>query len=122
MAISNSSEFTNTYTTFSGCDILASFGSQVIGEIQGISYSVTREKAPVYTMGSANPRSFSRGKRGIAGSLVFVEFDHDALLNGLQEHIKNNKITRFIGGTRRYEAMTIEKWVTTVTNILYKVA
>ena len=61
MAQSNSSEYTNTYSTFSGCDITCSFGSQVIGELQGISYSVTREKAPVYTMGSANPRSFSRG-------------------------------------------------------------
>lgn len=47
MATSNSSEYTNTYTTFSGCDIACSFGSQIIGELQGISYSVTREKAPV---------------------------------------------------------------------------
>ena len=47
MAVSNSSEYTNTYTSFSGCDIMCSFGSQVIGEIQGISWSVTREKAPV---------------------------------------------------------------------------
>lgn len=36
----NSSIYTNTYTTFSGCDIVCSFGSQVIGELQGISYSV----------------------------------------------------------------------------------
>lgn len=39
----NSAEYTNTYTTFSGCDIVCSFDSQVIGELQGISYSVTRE-------------------------------------------------------------------------------
>ena len=39
--------YKDTYTTFSGCDIVCSFGSQIIGEIQGISYSVTREKAPV---------------------------------------------------------------------------
>jgi len=31
----NSSIYTNTYTTFSGCDIVCSFGSQVIGELQG---------------------------------------------------------------------------------------
>ena len=43
MSTSNSSEYTNTSTTFSGCDIICSFGSQVIGELQGISYSVTRE-------------------------------------------------------------------------------
>ena len=42
-----SSIYTNTYTTFSGCDIVCSFGSQVIGEIQGISYSVIRERRHV---------------------------------------------------------------------------
>ena len=31
-------------------------------------------------MGSAEPRSFSRGKRGIAGNLVFISFNRDALL------------------------------------------
>ena len=35
--------YKNTYTTFSGCDIVASFGATIIGELQGISYSVTRE-------------------------------------------------------------------------------
>ena len=39
--------YKNTYTTFSGCDVVASFGASIIGELQGISYSVTREKAPV---------------------------------------------------------------------------
>ena len=37
------------------------------------------EKAPLYTLGNANPRSFSRGKRGIAGSMVFTLFDRSAL-------------------------------------------
>lgn len=110
MANSNASEFAHTYTTFSGCDIVCSFGSQVIGELQGISYSITREKAPVYTMGNADPRSFSRGKRGIAGTLVFVSFNRDALLAGLSEHIKANKIFRRIGGTLNTKAVTIEDW------------
>lgn len=60
--MSDSSKYTRTYTTFSGCDIVVSFGDTVIGELQAISYSVSREKAPVYTMGNADPRSFSRGK------------------------------------------------------------
>ncbi|MBD3268405.1 hypothetical protein GF373_17195 [bacterium] len=68
------------YNSFSGVDIRAVFGSYTIGTLQGVSYSVTREKAPVYTMGQADPRSFSRGKRGIAGTLVFVVFDRHALL------------------------------------------
>ena len=73
------SQFTRTYTSFSGCDIKAVFHNVIIAEIQGVSFSVTREKAPIYTMGSADPRSFSRGKRGIAGSLIFTVFDRHVL-------------------------------------------
>jgi len=77
------SEFTRTYNSFSGVDMFAMFGSILIGELQGISYTITREKAPLYTMGSADPRSFSRGKRGIAGSLIFLVFDRNALLSSM---------------------------------------
>ena len=76
-------EYSKTYSTFGGCDIVAAFNGHVIGSIQAITYSLTREKVPVYTMGSAEPRSFSRGKRGIAGNLVFISFDRDALLEAL---------------------------------------
>jgi hypothetical protein len=79
------SEYAASYTTFSGCDIKAVFASKTIGEIQAISVQVTREKAGIYTMGSPNPRSFSRGKRGIAGSLIFIQFDRDALLHALSD-------------------------------------
>lgn len=71
--------FTSAYTSMSGIDLTAVFGDIVLGTLQGISYSITREKAPVYTFGSANPRSFSRGKRGIAGSCVFTLFDRGAM-------------------------------------------
>ena len=74
------SAYTQSYNSFSGVDIVATFGGVLIGELQGVSYSVTREKAPIYTMGSADPRSFSRGKRGIAGTLVFTVFNRSALL------------------------------------------
>lgn len=81
------SEVARSYNSFSGVDIKAVFGSLPIGEIQAISYSVTREKAPLYTMGSADPRSFSRGKRGIAGTLIFLVFDSHAML----DHFTNPK-------------------------------
>lgn len=67
------------YTSFSGIDIIAVVNTTVIATLQGISYSITREKAPIYTFGSANPRSFSRGKRGLAGSMIFTLFDRSAL-------------------------------------------
>ncbi len=55
-------------------------GQFQFAEIQAISYSVTREKAPIYTMGSPDVRSFSRNKRGVAGSLIWINFDRHALL------------------------------------------
>lgn len=67
--------------------MLVTFGSSVVGEVQGVSYTVTREKAPLYTMGSADPRSFSRGKRGIAGSLIFLVFDRSGLLDAMSEEM-----------------------------------
>jgi hypothetical protein len=78
------SEFTRGHNSFSGVDIKAVFGSKTIGTLQGISYSVTREKAPIYTMGSADMRAVARGKRGIAGSLVFIQFDSEPLLDELK--------------------------------------
>ena len=74
-------QFAKSYNSFSGVDIKGVFGTTVIAELQAVSYSITREKAPLYTMGSADPRSFSRGKRGIAGTLIFIMFDRHALLS-----------------------------------------
>ena len=74
------SEISRSYNSLSGTDIHAVIGTEEFAEIQAISYSITREKAPIYTMGSANPRAFSRNKRGIAGSLVWINFDRHALL------------------------------------------
>lgn len=46
-AIKSVEQYTKTFTTFSGADIVATFNSRVIGELQAISYTVTREKAPI---------------------------------------------------------------------------
>jgi hypothetical protein len=75
------SEITRSYNSFAGADIRAMIGQFQFAELQAISYSITREKAPVYTMGSADPRAYSRNKRGIAGSLIWINFDRHALLN-----------------------------------------
>jgi hypothetical protein len=74
------SEVSRSYNSLSGTDIRAVIGNLTFAEIQAISYSITREKAPIYTMGSPDPRAFSRNKRGIAGSLVWINFDRHALL------------------------------------------
>ena len=57
-----SSPSITTMTSFSGADLVASFANQVVGELQQISWAVEREKSPVFTLGSPDARSFSRGK------------------------------------------------------------
>lgn len=74
----------NTLTSFSGADLVVCFANQVVGELQSISWAIQREKAPVFTLGSPDARSFSRGKRGIAGGMSFAVFDQDSLVEALK--------------------------------------
>src|SRR3990170_6868152 len=90
------SEFVRSFNSFSGVDIKGVFNNLVIAELQAISYSITREKAPLYTMGSADPRSFSRGKRGIAGTLIFLVFDRHALLGTFGAFAKPENQIKFM--------------------------
>lgn len=83
MATGLTEQYTKTYNSFSGCDIHATFAGVRIGELQGVSFTVMREKAPIYTMGNPDCRGYSRGKRGIAGSIIMVMFDRSSLLDAL---------------------------------------
>ena len=115
-----------TLTSFSGADLVATFANKVIGELQQISWAVQRDKAPVFTCGSPDARSFSRGKRGLAGSMVFAVFDHDALVSALQSvwndiapsamftAAANNKRANSEDFTN---ALDMIKWNKTVSNI-----
>lgn len=76
-------DYAKTLTSFSGSDLVVNFGPKTIGELQQISWGVKRAKAPVFTLGSPDARSFSRGKRGIGGSLVMAQFNRDALMEEL---------------------------------------
>ena len=74
----------NTYTSFSGADIIATFTLRggkpvVLGEIQTISYSTYRPTTPVYVLGRPNPKGIVKGGRTIAGSLIFTVFDRHVL-------------------------------------------
>jgi hypothetical protein len=40
---------TSAYSSFSGIDIIAVIGEVVVGTLQGISYSITREKAKAHS-------------------------------------------------------------------------
>lgn len=88
MSSTNISKHTRTYNSVTGVDCEVMMGGKRIGNLQGISYTITREKGPNYSMGNANPRSFSRGKRGIAGSAIMLVMDRSNLLEDLGERAK----------------------------------
>ena len=72
-------ELSRQYTSFSGVDIRVVIEGVSMGTVQGVSYAIQREKAPVYVMGRVDPLSFSRGKRGIAGTIISLMLDSHIL-------------------------------------------
>jgi hypothetical protein len=68
------------YKAFSGADIQAVINNKPIGSLQSVTVSITRETAALYGFGSASPKAFVKGKRGIAGTLVFTQFDRDPII------------------------------------------
>ncbi len=73
-------ELSRQFTSFSGTDIRAVVEGETIGALQAISYAVQRERAPIYVMGRVDPLSFSRGKRGIAGTIITLMLDQHFML------------------------------------------
>lgn len=78
-----------TFSAFSGAHIVATFNGRHIAELQGITYAIAREKVPIFTFGSPDPRAFARGKRGISGTLIFQTFDREALIEELKKSYEN---------------------------------
>ena len=68
------------YSVFTGADIVAYMGFKRVATLQGITISITREVMPVFVFGNPNPVNFAKGKRAIAGNLVFTQFDRHAIL------------------------------------------
>lgn len=73
-------ELSRQFASFSGVDIRIVIEGETLGSTQAVSYAIQREKAPIYVMGRVDPLSFSRGKRGIAGTLITLMFDRHILI------------------------------------------
>lgn len=73
--MATSLDLSRTYTSYSGVDIRVIINGAAAGSMQALSYAIQREKAPIYVMGSVDPISYSRGKRGIAGTMISLMMD-----------------------------------------------
>lgn len=69
---------------FSGADLHVYVGDVKIANMVGLTVSITREVVPLYTFGDPSPKTFVKGKRGIAGAMTFTQFDKHALLYTLR--------------------------------------
>lgn len=102
------------YGAFSGAQITAHVNNVSIGTLTSVNWTVHSEKVAQYTFGSANPRQFVTGKRGIAGSMTYNTFDRSALLsvfagnNGtgqpLVNYIGNNNASEFTTEFQNYSS------------------
>ena len=86
--MATSLDLSRTYTSYSGVDIRVIINGAPAGSMQALSYAIQREKAPIYVMGSVDPVSYSRGKRGIAGTMISLMMDTHFLMS---ESFKNEK-------------------------------
>ena len=81
------------YRTLSGCEIHAVFGNIRFGDIQMIKYTSSRQRAPVYTLGSPNARAMARGVRSINGALIFSHLSS----KGIVEQLAESGVKVFLG-------------------------
>ena len=73
------------FQSLSGSEIHAVFGNLKFADIQMIKYASSRQKAPVYTMGSADLRAIARGPRSINGALIFSHLSKQNLVEKMSE-------------------------------------
>lgn len=69
------------YTAYSGADMHAMIHNREVGNLQAVTIQISREVAALYACGDPNAKTFVKGKRAIAGTLVFSQFDRHALLH-----------------------------------------
>jgi len=100
-------------SVFTGCDMRVHIAGKECAQLSAIHVSKTRETLPVFTVGSTNYRAVARGKRGIAGSLVFTNFDKDALLfEHFGDYITKDKYATLYGATYAQIAKLLSSGVT----------
>lgn len=92
--INELNDFTKSYTSFSGTDMVATCNilgeTIVLGTLQTISYSLHMDRKPIRSIGNINAKDYTQGPRTIAGSLVFAVFDKHILYHMAEQFYQGN--------------------------------
>lgn len=93
-----SSNYVKTYQSFSGHDMVCTVEmplpkggtyTQVVGELQTITYSIHQEKTPIRCLGDMNAKGYVFGPRTIAGTLIFTVFDRHWAANMEKKYLES---------------------------------
>lgn len=74
---------TSNPPTFAGGDLFIYINNIRVGNLESLTYTVSTETVGNYNMGDRNPKAFTQGKRMVAGSMVFSQYDRHAVLQGV---------------------------------------
>lgn len=118
--MATSLDLARTYTSYSGVDIRVIINGAQVGSMQALSYAIQREKAPIYVMGSVDPISYSRGKRGIAGTMISLMMDTHILMSpsftGEYYLGDSDEIFAMVGDTKSTSAINNTNSLNNVSN------
>jgi hypothetical protein len=73
-----------TYSTFSGADIVLMMGGTEIGGATAYVVNVSRDKVPQYVFGDPDPKAFTRGARHVSGQLTGLMLHEDSFIDALK--------------------------------------
>lgn len=95
-------DYMKSYESFSGYDMVCTVElpmpkggtyTQVIGELQTVTYSIFNKKGPVRCLGDMNAKGYVFGPRTIAGTLIFTVFDRHWTSRMEKEYLADAGIT-----------------------------
>ena len=111
-------DFTRTYTSFSGSDMVATCNilgeNMVLGTLQTISYSLHMDRRAVRAIGNVNPKEYTQGPRTIAGTLVFAVFDKHMMYHMAEQFAKKDntyKNNAYTALYDKYKSFTQERHI-----------
>jgi len=67
--------------TFTGADLQAYLNNKRVGNLESVTWSISVEVVGNYVMGRRDAVTYTTGKRVIAGSIVFSQYDRHAFLH-----------------------------------------
>lgn len=92
--------------SFTGNDLQAYINNRRVSNLESVTWSISVEVVGNYVMGDRNVQTYVTGKRVIAGSIVFSQYDKHAFLHEVWELHKNRNRFSTIGDLWGYDINT----------------